>query len=489
MSFFDKAKTSVSWVFIENLFLKVFTLAVVLILTRLLSPEDFGLVGLMTIFIATGKVIIEGGMSASLIRDNEATNVDYSSIFIGNLLVSLLLYLLLFITAPYISIYFERPVLSDLIRIYGITFIISAFSTVQSSILIKEMSFKKLTLLNLPGTILGSVLAIVMAIQGFGVWSLVVMYLATQFLQSLALWLKSSWKPDFNLEISILKKHFNFGYKLMFSSLLNTAFTEVYTFIIGKRFAFDILGYYTQARTFNLQPVNFINSIISKATYPLLASIQQDKRKIAEAYQTILRILFFVITPFMLLLAVIAEPVFFLLFSEEWQSAVPFFQVMALSSLLIPIHGFNINVFKVYNRTDLFLKLEIIKRFLTLLLIAITWYLDIYGLLWGMVLLSYLSLFINTYYSGDLIDYKTLDQIRDMAPIFFYALTASLAAYLLLNFLDNFHEFLQIIMASTSFVFTYITFCMVTKNQSFSTFLKLAAKLSKKSHSKVNISS
>lgn len=466
MSLQKKAKSSIIWTLLEALFVKGFTLFITIILARLLTPEDFGLMGLMTVFITIATVVVESGLGTSIIRDNNADSVDFSTVFFGNLALSLFVYPIIFFLAPFIATYFEQPILSILIRVYSISIIISAFYSIQEKLLMKELAFKELTILSFPGVLLGAVIAIIMAYYGCGVWSIIGMQLSTQTIKALVIWFKSTWRPSWLFSVEKLKFHFNFGYKLVISSIIKTLVNELYTVVIGKQFSIQTLGLYTQAKNMRSYPVTLLSGIISKVTYPLLSKIKEDNEKISKIYQSILRSVFFVITPLMLGMMVVAKPLFLILFSEKWVGVVPYFQILAVSSILTPIHEFNINVFNIYGRSDLFLKLEIIKVVMIFIAVLCGIYFGIYGLLWSIVISSYVGLFVNTHYSGNLISYKTIHQLKDMLPIFIIGFLASAAGYFVLKTLSHFNNVFQLVITLFVFLVVYFGVNILTKNKS-----------------------
>ena len=456
MSLNKQLKRGLKWTFIDTFFLRGFTFLVLLGLARLLTPGDFGLIGVISVFMIIGTAIIEGGMGNSIIRDNTATETDYSSVFYGNIVMSFLIYPIMYLVAPIIADYFNDKILTNLIRVSALNFIISAFFSIQHSVLTKKMMFKKITLFNLPAVIIGSFIGLFLAYYGYGVWSLVYMHLSTQLIKVVIYWSNSDWKPEARISFLKLKKHFLFGYKLMISSLLNSIMTEVYSFLIGKKFSLNTLGYYNQAKTLRDYPVGLISAVISKVTFPLLSEIQEDKKKVSETYKLILRSIFFIISPIMFFLMVVAKPLFLILLTEKWLPAVPYFQILLISGILIPIHTFNINIFKIYDRTDLFLKLEIVKFFMVFLSILFGIFFGIYALLISIVVISFVALFVNTYYSGNLISYTTLDQLKDMFPVVLISIITFILSFFLVNLLDYYHRIVVVVIIFFFFSVVYI---------------------------------
>ena len=417
MSLRQKALSGILWTFLDTFFIKGMSFIAMLFLARWLGPKEFGLIGMIAVFIGIGNSLVDSGLSSSLIRTPDANDSDFSTVFYMNMLMSILVCGLLFISAPYISLFFEQEILTNVIRVYCLSFVVSAFSAVQLAILNREMDFRRLTLLNVPSTVIGVSIGLWMGYNHYGVWSIIAMYLTTQIIFSILLWLTSTWKPNLHFSKEKFLFHYAFGYKLMLSGLLDQLFKNSYNILIGKFFPVQTLGYFERAKRFNDYPSQTITSIIGKVTYPMLSKLQDNTAKIAVVYKKMLRVTFFVTAPLMIGAAAVASPLFDLVLGKEWAMAVPFFQILSISSMLYPIHAFNINILKVYGRSDLFLKLEVIKKAITVVTICTGFQFGIMGLVWSSVVSSFISLLINTHYSSKLIDYKTRSQLLDMLPI------------------------------------------------------------------------
>jgi O-antigen/teichoic acid export membrane protein len=448
MSIKKQTVSGLLWTFVDAFLLKGLSFIAIIVLARLLGPSDFGLFGMITVFISIGISLVDSGLSASLIRTKNSDDSDYSTVFYLNLLLSIILYIILFFASPFISLFYHQEILTNLIRLYCLSFVISAFSAVQLTLLNKQMQFQKMMFLNIPGTIIGVIVGVTLGYLNFGVWSIVWMYLAVQFFQALAFWLFSNWRPSFTFSKFKAKHHFKFGYKLMLSSLLDAVFNNLYNVLIGKFFSIQSLGYYERAKSFNDYPVNILTGIIGKVSYPLLAKLQDEKDKVASIYQQLLQFTFFVTAPLMLGLAAVGDPLFFLILGEKWIQAVPFFQILCISGMLYPIHAFNISVLKVFGRSDLYLKLEIIKKVIITITVVITFQFGIYPLLWSSVLISVIGLAINTYYSNPMINYNTKSQILDMFPVLLKSGSMSGIMFLIVFLLKGHSEYIQLITAS-----------------------------------------
>lgn len=436
-----KTLSGLFWTVIDMFVLRGMSFISTVVLARWLGPEEFGLIGMIAVFIAIGSTVVDSGMSASLIRMKNAQETDYSTVFLLNLGLSTVFYLLIFLAAPFISDFYGQPVLTDLVRVYALSFIIGALSAVQLAILNNRMEFKRIMKQNMPGTIVGVATGVILGYLGFGVWSIVFMYLTMQMIQSLVLWIRSDWKPSFTFSSERAKFHFGFGYKLMLSGLLNTVFQNIYNIIIGRFYSVRELGFFERSKAFNDYPVNILTSVMTKVTYPLLSSIQSEKERISQVYRKIMRLAFFITCPLMFGAAAIAYPLFDLVLGSEWIAAVPYFQVLCLSSIFYPIHAFNLNVFKVYGRSELFLKLEIFKKTLIVVGLLIGFQFGIMGLVWSSVICNYLALFINTYYSAEMINYSGKRQFLDMLPTFMTAGLMFLVTYFVMNTFSNLHSF------------------------------------------------
>lgn len=435
MSLRKQAISGLVWTFGMQFGNQLIGFIVSMILARILLPAEFGLIGMIAIFIAVGKSLMDAGLSQSLIRSQNSDQEDLSTVFFFNLAASFLIYILIYFSAPLIANFYNQPILINIIRIFCITFIISAFSSVQMARLTKRMDFKTQTLIGLPSTIVGGIVGIIMAYMGYGVWSLVWSSLISAFLGSLQLWIYSKWTPSFVFNIEKFKDHFNYGYKLTLSGLLDTIFNNIYLIIIGKFFSPAQVGFYTRAETMKQLPVTNISTALNKVTFPLFASIQDDDVRLKRVYKQLMQMVVFVIAPVLIFLGVLAEPTFRFLFTEKWLPAVPYFQILCVTGILYPIHAYNLNILKVKGRSDLFLRLEVIKKIIVVVTISFTIKFGIIALLYGQIFTSLVAFFINTHYTGKFINYKTLQQAKDIIPIIILSAFSGGAVFLLDQYL------------------------------------------------------
>jgi len=301
--------------------------------------------------------------------------------------------------------------------------------------------------IRMPSIVISGIFGIIMAHNGFGVWSLVYMYLINQILSSIQFWWVSKWTPSFIFDFDVLQKHLNFGYKITLSGLLNTLFSNIHHVIIGRMYSVDLLGFYTRSIMLKKYPVTNLSSALNKVTFPLFSQIQDDPIRLKKAYKKLMQLVVFIVAPMMIGAAVLAEPLFITLFTEKWVPAVPFFQIMCISGILYPLHSYNLNILKVFGRSDLFLKLEVVKKGILLITVAMTMWWGIIPMLIGQVIDSYLAYWINSRYSGKFINYPAKEQLSDVIGSFVLAIVMGGLIFLLDLFIfKNQHDLLRVIL-------------------------------------------
>lgn len=401
-----------------------------IILARLLLPEDFGLIGMITVVIAVSNSIVDSGFANALIREKNVTQKDYSTVFYFNLITSFVIYIILFFSASSISNFFAEERLISILRVISLTLIINSFGLVQRTILTKKIDFKTQTKINVIASVSSGVFGVIAAFMGLGVWSLVIRTVLMSLVQSALLSLFNKWVPSLEFDVNSFKKFFKFGWKLLASGLINTLYSNLYFLIIGKGFSAVELGYYTNAAKLKDTATQSITSAIQKVSYPVLSNMNDDV-KLKDSYKKILKNSAFIIFPVIIVLASVSNPLISTLFGAKWIPSIVYFEILCFEGMLYPIHAINLNVLQVKGRSDLFLKLEIIKKTISLTLIGIVLILKmgILYLLWGAVLNSFISYFINTYYTKDLINYPIKEQIKDIIPSFIISFAMGILIY------------------------------------------------------------
>ncbi len=469
MSLKKQALSGVKWTFLQQLGTQGIGFVISVILARLLMPEEFGLIAMISVVIAIGNTLLNAGLSSSLIRSKELDEEDYSTVFYFNLVASIIIYFITYLIAPFIADFYNQPILTTLVRWLSLIFIINAFATIQQTRLTKQMDFKTQTIVAIPSLIIGGIIGIFMALQGYGVWSLIGYNLSKSLANMLLLWYHSKWKPRWKFNREKFKTHFYFGYKLTLSGLLDTIFNNAYNIVIGKFFPPAQVGYYQRAKTMQMYPVRTASSILAKVTYPLFAQIQDDNRRLKSVYKKILQMNVFILAPVLISAGVLAVPLFRFLFTEKWLPAAPYFQILIPAGILYPIHSFNLNILKVKGRSDLFLKLEIIKKIIIVFTIVMGLQYGIYGLLYMSVLGSFIAFFINTHYSGKFIDYTALEQIKDILPVIFLSLITGIIVLFIDYFLKKYgiNDFIRLLIGGSFGIFFYILLSAKIKTDSF----------------------
>lgn len=457
MSLKKQAVSGMMWTFAQQFSTQAISFIISVILARILLPAEFGIIGMIAIFMGIGAALVDGGLASSLIRTPDADQEDFSTVFYFNILGSIFLYFILYFSAPFIASFFDQPILKDITRVYGLSFIINAFSTIQLTRLTQKMDFKTQMIVSAPALIGGGAVGVTLAYLGYGVWSLVWMKLFQSFLSSIQLWIITKWKPSIIFNVAKFKYHFSFGYKLLLSGLLDTFFTNIYTIIIGKLFLPAQLGFFIRAHSVVQLPVANISGALNKVTYPLFASIKDDNERLKKVYKQIMQMVTFLIAPTLIIMGVLATPLFRFVFTDKWLPAVPYFQILCASGILYPFHFYNLNILNVKGRSDLFLKLEIIKKILLVITVILAIPFGIYGLLWSMVISSALALSINTYYSGKFIHYNGFEQLKDVLPILIIALIAGSITFILDRIMINFKaiDILRIALGGLTGILSY----------------------------------
>jgi len=442
------------WTFIDIFINKGVYFAATIILAGILGPKEFGLIGMITIFISMGTTLIDSGMSTSVLRMTKPTDQDYSTIFLTGVVVSIVVYFIIYALAPYIAGFYNQELLINIIRVYCLGFIIIAFKSVHLVKLAKNMEFRKMTILNIPGNLISVVVAIYMGYNGYNVWSLVALFLVNQIISTVLYWLFMKWKPLFKFDVANFKFHFNFGYKLLLAAQLNVVFDNIYNIIIGKYYSVNTLGHYERAYTFTNYPVSILSGIIAKVSLPSFTQIKDDTHRLKNAYKKTMLISFFISCFGLGFAAVIAEPLFQIILGSEWMPAVPLFQILCISYVFYPIHSLNINVLTLFGRSDLFLILEVVKKAVILLTIVIGFNFGILGLVWSSVFSSIIALLINTHFSGRFLNYGTFSQLRDLLPVIMLLIVSILV---LMLFSYYYHASSNIEIIVTNFLVGLVT--------------------------------
>lgn len=472
----NQAISGIIWTYSQQFGSQLISFIVSVILARLILPDEFGLIGMLAIFMGIGGALFDGGLTSSLIRTKELNDDDYSTVFYFNFLGSIIIYIILFLIAPFIAEFYHQTSLTNITRVYGFSFVLSAFGAVQNTILTRELKFKKQALIALPAMVISSLVGVILAYLNYGVWSLVYAALVNSLLNSLFLWCTSTWYPAWLFDKEKFNRHFYYGYKLTVSSVLDIVFTNIYQIIIGRYYSASQVGYYTRANTLMMLPVGNVSGALNRVVFPLFSKMQDDIPKFRNAYKQIMLMVLFIISPIIVLMAVLAEPLVVFLFSEKWLSIVPIFQIICFTGILYPIHMYNLLVLQVKGRSDLFLKLEVIKKIILSVIIIISFFYGFYALLWGQLVFSIIALLINTHYAGSMLKYTMVQQLKDISPIFIFVSIMGGVTYYLSFVLQALSNFMILTIAGSVGILSYVLVAYLFKFQSIQDIKKLILK-------------
>lgn len=419
------------WSAIDNIAQFGVQFIVSIVLARLLSPDDYGLIGIITIFTTVCTAIINGGFSNALIRTQKPTEEDYNTAFICNLLMSILLYAIVFFCSPLIADFFNRQELVALTRVSSFTMIIGALGIVQQTRLTKRIDFKTQTKITLIASVASGVIGIVLALMDFGVWALVIQGIISQMLRTVFLWIFNHWAPSIRFSKESFNRLFGFGWKLMASSILDSLWTQLYQVVVGKFYSPATLGQYTRAKQFSTLFSSNLTTVIQRVTYPVLSDIQDEKERMVAAFQKIIKTTMFMTFTLMLALGAVSEPLLYCLIGPQWHEAATYLPLICLVGSFYPLHAINLNMLQVQGRSDLFLGLEIAKKIIGLAPLFVGAFVGIFPMLYTTVITNIISYFLNSYFSGKLLGYSSWMQIRDIAPSFAISMTMAVVVYLL----------------------------------------------------------
>ena len=427
----NKTVNGVGWSAADAILGQGVTFLVGIVLARLLSPTEYGLIGIISIFIIVLNGVVDSGFSNAIIRKQDTTNEDYNTMFFTNLGFSILLYVALYFAAPAIATFFDRTELIPLTRAMGLVLIINALSLVQVTILTKKVDFKTKTKASLTSAVISGLFGITLAYLGFGVWSLVAQQLSKQCICTVCFWILNRWTPTCAFSTESFKYMWGFGWKMMVSGLLNNIWNQLYQVVVGKFYSPATLGQYSRSKEYaNILSANF-TAIIQRVSYPILSELQDNQERMVSGYRKIIKLTMFITAISMIFMGAVAEPFIYCLIGPQWHEAATYLPLICISMSLYPLHAINLNMLQVQGRSDLFLILEIIKKAIAIGPICLGIFVGIQWMLVGSIVTGFVSFFLNSYYTGKKLQYSSWMQLRDVAPSYAVAFTIALAVYFL----------------------------------------------------------
>ena len=425
----NKTVTGVGWSAAEAFLSRGVSFLVGIVLARLLSPEEYGLIGIVLIFVTILEGFVDSGFASSLIRKKEVGDDDYNTMFITNMVVSVVMFVLLYFSAPLIAHFFERSQLIPLVRVMGLIIIFQALSIVQNTILTRRIDFKTKTKASVLSAVASGIIGIVMAFMGYGVWSLVGQQLSRQLLFSLTLWVLNKWWPTMKFSTESFKYMWGFGWKILLSGLLDRVWNQLYQTVVGKFYSPGTLGQYSRSKDYSSIFSANITSIVQRVSYPVLAQVQDDKERMLAAYRKVIKTTMFTTAVCMISMAAVAEPLIFFFFFPKWHEAATYLPLICLSMSMYPLHAINLNMLQVLGRSDIFLIIEIVKKIIYIGPILLGIFVNIYWMLIGTVIIGIIVFFLNSFYSGKSLGYSSWKQLKDVAPSYGIALIIAVSVY------------------------------------------------------------
>lgn len=412
----NKTVKGVFWSAVERFSVAGISFLFGLVLARLLSPSDYGVIAMLNIFMAISQTFIDSGFSSALIRKPDRTETDNATAFYFNIVVGVVCYLVLLGAAPLIARFYDEPILVPVTRVIGLNLLLNSLCVVQQALLTVRIDFKTQAKISLTATILSGVIGIVLAYKGYGVWALVVQSVSAALFRMVLLWLLAQWRPQARFSKSSFRVLFSYGSKLLASGLLDTVYNNLYTIVIGKKFTSASLGVYARADHLAQFPAVNITGILQRVTFPVLSTIQTEDERLRVNYRKFLRLSAYVVFPLMMGLAAVADPLIRWILTDKWEAAIPLLQILCFALMWYPIHAINLNLLQVKGRSDLFLKLEVWKKIIGVVTLCVTIPLGLTAMCVGRVFTSLISLVINTYYTGKLIQVGYWRQMKDLLP-------------------------------------------------------------------------
>lgn len=433
----ERAVKGVTWNLMERFGMQGITFILGIILARLLTPEDYGLIGMMVVFFAVADVFVKGGLGQAYVQKKTVTDLDATTIFYTNLIISVVLYIALWFAAPAISRFYEQPALIELTRAMGLIVIIHAFNVIQQAQVRRDLDFKRKTKITIIATLLSGLAGIGAALAGLGVWSLVLKNLSNALILTLGLWVTSAWRPTLNFSTRSFREMFVFGVWILGSNILQKVFENIYKLVIGKLFPPAQLGYFTQARIFQRIASEDMTMAVSSVAFPVFSQMQGNAARMRQAMNRFLTHSMMIIMPLMVTLAVVAEPFILLLLTDKWAPMIPYLQLLCIVGFLYPLQSVNIQILFAQGKSRLNFHLSLIRNGLRIVNIVVMYRYGVIYIILGEVIVSILSLMINTIYTKKMIAYGLWQQLKDVAVIAGGALLAGAVAFVFTLLITN----------------------------------------------------
>ena len=460
-----KVTSGLTWKLLERFGAQGVTFVVSLILARVLDPDTYGTIALITVITTILQVFVDSGLGTALVQKKEADDVDFSSVFYFNIVLSIILYVVLFVLSPWISRLYKIPELTPQIRVLGLVVVVAGAKNILQAYVSRHLLFKKFFFATLGGTVGAAFIGIWMAYHGFGAWALIAQTLFNTTVDTIILWLTVKWYPKREFSLSRLKVLFSFGWKLLVSTLLDKIWIQLRQLIIGVKYSTEDLAYYNKGNEFPQEATTAINSSIDSVLLPVMSQAQDSRESVKNMTRKAIRISSFVMWPVMIGLAAVAEPMIRLLVTEKWMPAVPYLRIMCLTFAFYPIHTANLNAIKALGRSDLFLGLEVAKKIVNLVLILISMRISVYAMALSAIVGSFFCQIINSWPNKKLLRYTYFEQLRDILPSVIMSFCMGIVVYGVQFF--GLRDIFTLIIQIFSGVIVYAFLSVITKYEPF----------------------
>lgn len=467
----QKAFSGMIWGFLEKFSLQLFGFIQGVILARLLMPSDFGLIAMAGVFSAISAALIDSGFSTALIRKQHKSELDYSTVFVINVIMSCVMALILILCSSVIADFYHEPMLTAIVCLNALQIALGSLTAVQGTRLMCNMQFKKISIIRVTSAVISGTIAIVMAFMGFGVWSLIYPSIFCVPLMIMLYWHFQHWFPGFKFSKESFHDLFAFGSKMLASTLLATIYNNIYPMVIGKKYTSADLGYFSKGQSYASLPAMTITEVLGCVLYPVLSELQDDDERLLSAYRRVLRLSAYLIFPIIIGVAALARPLIITMITIKWEQTIIYLQILCLALMWYPIHALNLNLLKVKGRSDLFLRLEIIKKIIGVAILFLTLPFGVFVMCIGSVFSSIFSLFVNTYYTGKILNLGFLKQMRDLLPSIFYSFSMGVIVWLSCLLFSN--MILQLIIGIVVGVSYYYFISVLTHSQDFAYFKEI----------------
>lgn len=455
-----QAVKGVIWSAVERFSVQGIQFILTIVIARLVLPSDYGLIAMLSIFLSIAQVFVDSGFSNALIQKKDRTETDFSIVFYFNILISIIIYILLYISAPYIATFYKEPELSSVTRWIGLNIIISGFSIVQRAKLTINVDFKRQAKASLTAVLVSGIIGIILAYKGWGVWALVIQTLSNSLLNTVLLWIFTKWVPKWIFSRKSFNTLFSFGSKLLLSGLLHTIYINLYSLVIGRRYTSMDVGFYNRAYQFaNFPSINIVG-IINRVIYPIQCEMQDDNERLKTSFIKYLRMSCFIIFPLMMILAVLSKPFILLLLTDKWLPTAELLSILCFAYMWYPVMVVNNQILNVKGRSDYFLYAEILKKVVAIAILLITLPFGVRALCWGIVVYNFFDMVIILYYSKKVIFVKYWEQIRNVIPLFIISLLTGSIVYLSIQFFEG-NLLRQLTIGSIIGLLVYILSCII----------------------------